>query len=74
MYLILFLINKKTQEICDIVVSSYPFLIVYCPDKYKVQRMCDEVVDDCLATLKFIANWFVTSKMGKTLYTALYAD
>ena len=36
--------------------------------------MCDEVVDDCLATLKFIANWFLTSKKGKTLYAALYAD
>ena len=24
----------KTKEICCIVVSLYPFLIVYCPDKY----------------------------------------
>ena len=25
----------KIQEICDIVVSLYPFLIVYCSEKYK---------------------------------------
>ena len=31
----------------DSVVSEDPSLVVYCPDKYKTQRMCDEVVDDC---------------------------
>ena len=36
--------------------------------------MCDEVVDDCLEALKFIPSWFVTSKMIKTFFTALYAD
>ena len=25
----------KTQKICDTLISLYPFLIVYCPDKYK---------------------------------------
>ena len=25
----------KIQEICDIVVFLHPFLIVYCPNKYK---------------------------------------
>ena len=64
----------KTQEIYDIVVSLYSFFIVYCPDKYKTQRMCDEVVDDSLAALKLIPNGFVTSKMIKKLYTALFAD
>ena len=34
--------------------------------------MCDEAVDDSLATLKLIPDWFVTSKMIKKL-TALYA-
>ena len=29
-------------------------MIVYCPQKCKTERMCDEAVDDCLATLKFI--------------------
>ena len=27
--------QSKAQQICDIFVSWYPFLIVYCPDKYK---------------------------------------
>ena len=48
---------------CDKIVSDDPFLIVYCPDEDKSQRVCDEAVDDCLAVLKFIPDWFVTSKM-----------
>ena len=36
--------------------------------------MSDEAVDDSLAALRLISNWFVTSKIIKTLYTALYAD
>ena len=32
------------------------------------------IIDDCLAELKFILDWFVTSKMIKKLHTALYAD
>ena len=33
--------------------------------------MCDEAVDDSLATLKLVLDWFVTSKMIKKLY---YSD
>ena len=36
--------------------------------------MYDEAVDDSIATLKLIPDWFVTSKMIKKLFTALYAD
>ena len=50
------------------------FLIAYETDKYKNQRMFDEAVDDSLAALKLLPNWFVTSKMIKNLYTDLYAD
>ena len=59
---------------CERVVSEDPFLIVYCPDKYKNKKMCDEAVDDSLAALKLILDWFVTSQMIKELYTVLYAD
>ena len=59
---------------CDRVVSEDSFLIVYCSDKYITQKMCDEAVDDSLATLKLIPDWFITSKMIKKLFTALYAD
>ena len=44
------------------VISGDLYLIVYCPDKYIIQRMCDETVD-FLAALKLIPNWFVTCKM-----------
>ena len=63
--------QHNTQEMCDRVVSKDPFLIVYCPDKYK---MCNEAVDDSLAALKLIPDWCVTNKLIKKLYTALYAD
>ena len=50
------------------------FLIAHCPDKYKTQRICDEfkAVDDSLGAVKPIIDWFVTSKMIKKLYAALY--
>ena len=38
-----------------------------------IQKVCDEAIDDSLAALELIADWFVTSKMIKKLYTALYA-
>ena len=48
---------------CGRAIFENPFMLVYCSDKYKTQRMCDEAVDDCLATLKIICDWFVTGKM-----------
>ena len=37
--------------------------------------MCGKVVDDCLAALKFVPDWFITIKMiKKKLFTALYTD
>ena len=36
--------------------------------------MSDKAVDDSLAALKLIPGWFVTIKMIKKLFTALYAD
>ena len=55
----------KTQEICDSVVSQDPFFIVYCPNKCKTQKMYDKAVDDSLAALKLIPDWFVSSKIVK---------
>ena len=63
----------KSQEICDIVVSLYPFLTVYCPDQYETQRMCDKALDDSPEALKLFPDCFVTSKMIKKLYN-LYTD
>ena len=52
------------------VVSDDPFLIVY----YINQKTCNEAVDDSIATLKLIPDWFVKSKMIKKSFTALYTD
>ena len=60
----------KIQEMCD----EDPFFKVYCPDKCVLQKLCYEAIDESIATLKLIPDWFVTSKMIKKLFTALYTD
>ena len=50
------------------------FLLVYCSDKHETQRRCDKSVDNSLAALRLIPDWFVKSRMSGKLYTALYAD
>ena len=59
---------------CNRVVSEDLFMLIYCPDSYKTQEMCDEAKDDCLAPLKFIPVWFVTSKMLEKFHDALNAN
>ena len=53
----------KTGEISDRGFLEDAFMLLHCPDRYKTQTMCDGVVDDCLATLKFIPDCLVTSKI-----------
>ena len=73
--LIVYCLNKyKTQRMFDSVVSEDPSLIVNCSNKYKPQGVYDKAVDNCLAALKFILYWFVTSKMIKKPFTALHRD
>ena len=36
--------------------------------------MCGNVVDNSIAVLKLIPDWFLTSKMIKKLFTTLYGD
>ena len=50
------------------------FLVVYCPDKYKTQKICDKAIYDLLAALKLIPDRIFTNKTIKELFTALYAD
>ena len=64
----------KTKRMFDSVVSEDPSLIVYCLGKYKTQGICDEAVNDSLSALKLVPDWFVTNKMIKKLFTALYTD
>ena len=62
----------KTPVMCERVVSEDYFLIVYCINK--IQRLYDQAIDDCLAALKFIPNWFVKNKMLEKFYIALLAN
>ena len=64
----------KIQELWNLVVSLYIPFIVYFPNKYITQEICDEAANDSEASLKLISDWFVTSKMIKNLSAALYAD
>ena len=52
----------KTLEMRNRALFEDRFLIVYCLNKYIIQRMCDNAVDDSLEALKVIPNSFVTSK------------
>ena len=71
----IFILDRyKAQEMCDRIISEDPFMLVYCRDRHKSNKMCDEAIDDCLLALKFIPDWFVTSKMIKKLLTTLYTD
>ena len=36
--------------------------------------MCDKAVDDSVAALELVLDWFATSKIIKKLRTALYSD
>ena len=49
-------------------------MLIYCPDRYKTQKMCKEAVDDCLGALKFISNWFIINKMIERFHDALRAN
>ena len=50
----------KTQGTCDKVIYEDPFMLIYCLDRNKTQKMCNKAVDDCLGASKFIPDWFVT--------------
>ena len=56
------------------VISEDHFMLMYCPDRCKTQKMCDEAKDDCLAVLKLIPDWFVTSKVLEKFHDALLAN
>ena len=73
MFSYIFLISW-TQGICERIISDDPFSIRYASNQYKSQQTFDKALNDCLAAWKFIPDCFVTRKMIKILFTALYAD
>ena len=59
---------------CDKAVSSDSFMLKYCINRCRTQKMCDKAVDDCLPTLKFLPDLFVTSKMFQKLDDISFAN
>ena len=59
---------------CDRVIFEDLFMLIYCPNRYKTQKMCDKAADDCLAAIKFIPDWFVSSKMLEKVHDALLTN
>ena len=59
---------------CDRVISEDPFMLLYCPHRCKTQGICDQDVDNCLATFKLFSDWFVTIKMLKKLDSDLHVN
>ena len=64
MYLIIFLIHIQLKK-CVTIISENLSSIRYVPDEYKTQQIVDKAADDCLTSLKFLRDWFVTSIMIK---------
>ena len=60
-FLFVFIPDRLSHSI----ISEDHFPIRYVPDQYKLQQMCDKAVYFCLATLKFVPDWFVTRKIIK---------
>ena len=50
---------------CVTIISENLFSIRYVPDEYKTQQILDKAADDCLTSLIFLHDWFVTSIMIK---------
>ena len=59
---------------CNNIICEDTFSIIYVPDQYKIKKISDKAVDDLLVALKFVPDWFFTSKMIKKLFTDLCAD
>ena len=74
LYLTLFLIDLSLKKCLTEFFSEDHFMLQYCPDRHKAQKMCCKAVDSCLSTLKFVPDWFVTDKMIKKLYETLFAN
>ena len=51
----------KTQEMCNKAVSEDPFMLKSCHDRFKTNK----ADDDFPSAIKFVPDWFVTSKITK---------
>lgn len=55
----------EVHKMWDRVVSEDPFMLEYCLNRYKTQKMCDEAVDDRLLPLKFVPDCFFTDNLKR---------
>ena len=62
--MIILLINIQLKK-CVTIISENLSSIRYVPDEYKTQQIVDKAADDCLTSLKFLYDWFVTIIMIK---------
>ena len=49
-------------------------MLKYCPDSYKIQKMCNIAVDFCLLVIKFVPDFFVLSKVIEKLDSTVFSD
>ena len=69
-----FLIAIRIKKcVIKILINVFLHLLISLID-IKLKKMCNEAVDNCLAALKFILDWFVTSKMLEKLHNASEAN
>ena len=67
---------------CDKAVDIHPSVLQFVPEYFKTKVVCNKAFPKDLAkiclnfltSLKFVSDQFVTSKMIKKLYNALFAD
>ena len=54
---------------CNSIICEYSFSIKYVPGQYQTEQICDKVVNNFLAALIFVSDWFVTDKIIKKPFT-----
>ena len=54
-------IGKKSKN------HNSPFMLKYCPNRYKTLEISDKAVDDFLPALKFVSNCILSNKVIKKL-------
>ena len=59
---------------CDKDVSKEHFILKYCLDRRKTQKLSNKAVVACLLTLKFVPDWVATSKILEILDDIVFSN
>ena len=73
LYFILFPINTRLKK-CVTELFPEIFYANIFPDRYKTKKMWEDAVEDCLATLKLIPDWFLINEMLEKFRDDLLAN